>query len=227
MPFYLVGLSDGEYSIAYNSTDNAGNMEFTNNARLVLDNTAPTTTLVIGQPKYISDVTYVTRDTTFTLQATDAGSGVKITTYRIYNTTYNTGWQNYETPIKLISMTDGNYTVEYRSTDKVENTETTHTTRIAVFSWSYVFEDTNGRGTSLKINLANNFFQFTALARDFGVRKATFLQLFGKAIIISHRDNQLRLVTLALDTKLDYCYANAWDLQNGKGYLLIDKVGIE
>jgi hypothetical protein len=76
VPFYLTGLSDGEYSIDYYSIDNIGNVEPTNTATVILDNTPPTTTLTIGEPKYVSCITYVTPDTPFILEAEDAGAGV-------------------------------------------------------------------------------------------------------------------------------------------------------
>jgi hypothetical protein len=56
-------ISDGAYHIDYNSTDFAGNVELTNTVIVILDNTPPTTSLTIGEPKYISDITYVTPDT--------------------------------------------------------------------------------------------------------------------------------------------------------------------
>ena len=73
--------ADGTYCADYNSTDNAGNVEITNTAIVILDNTPPTTTLTIGEPKYISDSTYVTPDTQFTLEATDTASGIYSTAY--------------------------------------------------------------------------------------------------------------------------------------------------
>ena len=51
--------------------------------------------------------------------------------------------------------------------------------------------------------------------------------LYGRAIIINHCDKELRLITVAVDTKLDFCKAIAWDLQTGKQYFLIDKAGVE
>jgi len=96
-----------------------------------------------------------------------------------------------------------------------------------VFSWNYVFEDTDGRGTILKINIVLKFFEFIRPGMDYGIRKATFMQSCGRAIIINHNDKQLRLITVAVDTKLDFCIANAWDPQTRKCYLLIDKPGIE
>jgi uncharacterized repeat protein (TIGR01451 family) len=226
-PFYLTGLSDGEYSIDYYSTDNIGNTEPTNTATVILDNTPPTTTLTIGEPKYISDTTYVTPDTLFTLEATDTESGVHSTAYRIYNTTYNSGWLTYTVPFYLTSLTDGAYTIEYNSTDNAQNIEATHAINVTLFSWNYIYQDTYGRGTILKINLAHKFFQFIRPNKDYGIRKATYMHQCGRAIIISHCDKELRLNTVSVDTKLDFCYAMAWDLQTRKCYLLIDKAGIE
>ena len=226
-PFYLTGLTDGEYSIDYNSTDNAGNVEPTNTAMVILDNTPPTTTLTIGEPKYVSDKTYVTSDTPFTLEATDTGSGVFSIAYRIYNDAYDSGWQTYIAPFKLTSLADGTYTIEYNSTDNVKNVETSHTATFTLFLWNYIYQDTHGRGTTLKINLAHKFFQFITPDKDYGIRKATYMKQCGRAIIISHCDKELRLITVSVDTKIDFCYAIAWDLQTRKCYLLIDKAGIE
>ena len=226
-PFYLTGLSDGEYSIDYYSTDTIGNTELTNTAKVILDNTPATTTLTIGEPKYISDTTYVTPDTPFTLEATDTGSGVYSIAYRIYNATYDSGWQTYTVPFYLTSLTDGAYTIEYNSTDNVKNVETTHAINVTLFHWNYIYQDTYGRGTTLKINLAHKFFQFIRPGKDYGIRVATYMKQCGRAIIISHCDKQLRLNTVSVDTKLDFCVAIAWDLQTRKCYFLIDKVGIE
>jgi len=225
--FHLTGLADGEYFIDYNSTDVMGNTESTNTATVILDNTPPSTTLTIGEPKYISDKTYVTPDTPFTLETTDTSSGVYTTAYRIYSVTYNSGWQPYTPPFKLTSLTDGTYTIEYNSTDNVKNTETTHAINVTLFHWNYIYQDTYGRGTTLKINLAHKFFQFITPKKDYGIRKATYMKQCGRAIIIEHCDKQLRLITIAVDTKLDFCYAMAWDMQTRKCYLLIDKAGIE
>jgi uncharacterized repeat protein (TIGR01451 family) len=226
-PFYLTGLTDGEDSIDYYSTDNIGNIEPTNIATVILDNTPPSATLTIGEPKYVSDKTYVTPDTPFTLEATDTGSGVHSIAYRIHNAAYDSGWQTYTTPFKLTSLADGTYTIEYNSTDNDNNIETTHTINVTLFSWNYIYQDTYGRGTTLKINIAHKFLQFTTPDKDYGIRNATYMRLCGRAIIIQHCDSELRLITVAVDTKLDFCLATAWDMQTHKRYLLIDKPGIE
>jgi hypothetical protein len=225
--FHLTGIDDGEYSIDFYSVDNIGNIEPTTTQNVILDNTPPTTTPTIGDPKYVSGRTYVTPDTPFTLIATDTGSGVKLVTYRINSTGYDSGWLTYTKPFNMSSLGDGNYTISFNSTDNVENTETTHTTSVTLFHWNYIYQDTSGRGTTLKINLAHKFFQFIAPNKDYGIRNATYMRLCGRAIIINHCDKELRLITVAVDTKLDFCYAMAWDVKTCKRYLLIDKVGTE
>jgi hypothetical protein len=226
-PFYLTELSDGTYQIDYNSTDYAGNIEPSNALKIILDNTPPITTLTIGEPKYAYDITYVTPDTPFVLEAEDAGAGVNATNYRIYNSTYDSGWMTYTGPFNLISLADGIYTIEYYTIDNVQNAEAAHAINVTLFSWSYVFEDTYGRGTILKINLAHKFFQFITPDKDYGIRKATYMRQCGRAIIIHYYDDELRLITTAVDTKLDFCVAIAWDQQTGKRYFLIDKAGKE
>jgi len=227
-PFYLTGLSDGTYYIDYNSTDYAGNMEPTNTVTVILDNTPPTTTLNIGEPKYVTDITYVTSQTLFTLEAYDnAGSGIYSIAYRIYNDSHDSRWLPYTEPFYLAGLADGAYTIEFNSTDNLGNKEPTNSIQVTLFSWNYIFEDTYGRGTTLKINTKHKFFQFITPKKDFGIRNATYMRQCGRAIIIKHYDSELRLNTIAVDTKLDFCIAIAWDLQARKCYILIDKPGIE
>jgi hypothetical protein len=141
-PFYLTGLSDGPYQIDYNSTDYSGNVESTNMVTVFLDNTPPTTSLTIGEPKYISDTTYVTPDTPFTLEADDKeGSGVYSIAYRIYNGAYDSGWQPYTASFHLTVLADGVYTIEFNSTDNVGNVENTSCLNVTV-----VGPDINGDG---------------------------------------------------------------------------------
>lgn len=96
--------------------------------------------------------------------------------------------------------------------------------------WEYIFEDTFGRGTILKISTKCHFFQFIAPSKDYGIRKATYMLQYGweyQLIIIDHYDSELRLVTVTVNTKLDLCKAVAWDQQTGKLYILYDVPGIE
>jgi parallel beta-helix repeat protein len=195
---------------------------------LPIDETSPTTALTIGEPKYISDTTYVTTDTPFTLEANDnTGSGVCSIAYRIYNDSYNSGWLTYTESFYLIGLADGVYTIEFNSTDNLGNIEATKSIQVTLFSWNYIFTDSYGRGTTLKINLAHKFFQFITPDKDYGIRKATYMYVYKRTIIILHKDNELNLATVSVDTQLDFCIVYAKDRQTGKIYWLIDKTGTE
>ncbi|MEM2954134.1 MAG: PKD domain-containing protein, partial [Candidatus Bathyarchaeia archaeon] len=195
----------------------------------LIDNIPPKTTLIIGEPKYVTDTIYVTPDTPFSLNATDnlGGTGVALTAYKIRNATYDSGWLTYTVPFCLTGLVDGIYTINYNSTDKAGNVEPSNTINVTLFSWNYVFTDSYGRGTTLKINLAHQLFQFITPDKDYGIREATYMRQCGRTIIIKHCDDELRLITAAVDTKLDFCVAIAWDQQTSKRYFLIDKVGNE
>jgi squalene-hopene/tetraprenyl-beta-curcumene cyclase len=189
----------------------------------------PTTRLSIGEPKYVTDTIYVTPDTPFFLDATDnpGGSGVALTAYKIRNATYDSGWLTYTEPFYLTELIDGVYAIDYNSTDNANNVEPTNTINVTLFSWNYVFTDSYGRETTLKINTEHHFFQFITPDKDYGIRRATYMRQCGRAIIIQHCDKELRLITVAVDTKLDFCIAIAWDRQTHKQYFLIDKAGTE
>lgn len=96
-----------------------------------------------------------------------------------------------------------------------------------LYVWQYIFQDSYGRGTTLKINTAHKFFKFVTPDMDYGIRNAAYMRVWGRAVIIRHYDSELRLITTAVDSKLDLCIAVAWDVQTSKRYYLIDKAGIE
>lgn len=139
-PFNLTGLADGTYHIDYNSTDNAGNVEPTHTVTVILDNTPPTTTLTIGEPKYGIDPTYVSTTTSLTLEATDAMSGVDYIEYKIDSA----AWITYSAPFNVSDF--GSHTVHYRSIDLVGNVEGTQTVWIVVNATSLTYSgDTTGQ----------------------------------------------------------------------------------
>jgi len=92
------------------------------------------------------------------------------------------------------------------------------------FSWNHVFEDTCGRGTTLKINIPHKFFQFITPDRDYEITKATYMQELGT---ILHKDSELILIAWPVNIRRDFCIAWAKDPQTGKCYLLFDKPGME
>jgi hypothetical protein len=191
----------------------------------VIDDTPPTTQLIIGEPKCVAPTrTYVTKDSSFTLTADDGtGSGVAETAYRIFNSTYNSGWTHYATPFNLTSLSDGSYTLAFNSTDNAGNIETTNTISVTLFSWTFVFRDSDGRGTTLKINTQCKLFQFIAPAKDFGVKHDPNMKVLNNYITICYQDNQMSLVAAAVHKYIDSCVATAYDKQTHKFYLLIDQ----
>ncbi|MFQ6127112.1 MAG: OmpL47-type beta-barrel domain-containing protein, partial [Candidatus Heimdallarchaeota archaeon] len=252
-PFTLVG-PDGTYNLDYNSTDTAGNIELTNTIKVILDTapskdtTPPITTLNIGEPKYVTDITYITPKTPFTLEIEDdADLSDYSTVYRIYPGTDDTGtgWILYTAPFHLTSLTDGTYTIEFYSKDHVGNMETPQSIQVTLFSWNYVFTDSYGRGTILKINTEYEFFQFITPHKDYRIRKATIMRervyyqivikrhnrnirikrIIHHTIYIKYKDNELCLTAL-VNPKRDFCVVIAWEIQVKKPYILKDKPGI-
>lgn len=45
------------------------------------------------------------------------------------------------------------------------------------------------------------------------------------SIFIWHKDEEIKLVTIAIDTHIDFCFAYAKDLRICNCYLLVDKPG--
>jgi hypothetical protein len=121
----------------------------------VKDATPPTTTLAIGEPKHISDRTYVTPDTPFSLQAEDAGSGVATTAYQICSSTYKSDWLIYTGPFSLSSLMYGNCTIAFNSTDNAGNVE-----NMNYINLTLVGPDINGDGKVdvLDVIMASNAF---------------------------------------------------------------------
>lgn len=98
------------------------------------DTTAPVTTLTVGSPQYTDGLgnIYVTSATSLTVDATDdggTGSGVALTGYKVYDTSYDSGWITGSPPIsfQIGGLDDGLYYIDYNSTDNAGNVESTNT----------------------------------------------------------------------------------------------------
>jgi len=194
-----------------------------------IDTIPPNTTLILSGPNMEKDnITYITRDTIFTLNATDNVPSGITTAFMIFNDLgYTTGWIRYNGSANLPPLVDGSYTFAYRSIDESGNVEQAKEVRIRLFSWNFIFVDTLGRGTSLKVNIEHGLFQFVAPGADYGLRNATHMFTHGNVIRINHDDGQLCIIAVAVGGKLDVCIASAYDRRTDNRYLLVDKAGVE
>lgn len=104
----------------------------------------------------------------------------------------------------------------------IESTETEE-----FYVWQYVFEDSYGRGTTLKINTEHKFFKFIAPDKEFSIKEPCKMKVYNHAIILWHKDDEIKIFAVSVDTKIDFCFAYAKDMETGKRYFLIDKPGIE
>jgi hypothetical protein len=104
---------DGEYTVNYRSTDEAGNIEATQTTSFKIDTTAPVVTAVLPSPGANG---WYNTEVPISFEATDNLSGVSTIEYRI-----NGGaWRTYTGSFTAIH--DGVCTIEYRSTDDAGNT---------------------------------------------------------------------------------------------------------
>jgi hypothetical protein len=106
------------------------NVEPTNTTHTVtVDATPPVTSLELSHPNYETVSTiYVSRNTTFTLIATDDISGVD----KIYYKVDSESWKQYAEPFTLESLPDGAYTIYFYSVDKLGHEEATRSFNLTI-----------------------------------------------------------------------------------------------
>ncbi|MEA3495949.1 MAG: hypothetical protein U9R42_07935 [Bacteroidota bacterium] len=105
-----------EYILKYYAADNVGNAEKPSTRKYTVDLTSPTSKHSVSQPK-LDDI--ISPKAKITLSFSDALSGVRKTNYYFDNRSH----LNYYRPISLYSLSDGNHTLTYFSTDNVKNVE--------------------------------------------------------------------------------------------------------
>ena len=136
--------------------------------------------------------------------------------------------ENYDLMISFLSLVHADQT---QFTAEIAQGET-HDYPIGISStgeiviWEYTFKDTR-RDTVLKISTDDKYFQFIAPAKEFPIKEAHKMKVCRHSILIWHRDDEIELVTIAINTRIDFCFAYAKDMQTRDRYLLIDKPGIE
>ncbi len=114
----------GTTKVDYRSVDNAGNVETTQSLTVKIDKTAPVTTAKVTGTEGTNG--WYTSDVNVTLSATDEGTGVKSTEYKV-----NGGqWTAYSQAISL--TTAGTTQVDFRSTDHAGNVEATQSLTVKI-----------------------------------------------------------------------------------------------
>ncbi len=110
---------DGEHQVEYRSTDQAGNREAARSARVRIDARPPETTLSGADDAWHAE------DVALTLTASDAGSGVAATEYRVDGGPWTEG-------SAFTVSGDGEHQVEYRSIDQAGNREAARSARVRI-----------------------------------------------------------------------------------------------
>jgi hypothetical protein len=120
-------------TVRYASSDNAGNQEAPHAQQIQVaaatDTTAPTTTISCDSATCLSGW-YTKATVTVRLSATDAGSGVRVTSYTTDGTNPNTSATaaTYTAPFAVTQTT----TVKFASTDNAGNKETVRSKQIRI-----------------------------------------------------------------------------------------------
>ena len=224
-PFNLIGLADGEHTIGFRSVDNGSNVETELLFTVVIDNTAPVTTISIGDPKYRSEALYVTGATEFTLAATDNLSGVAKTEYRI-----DGGSGVAYAPFSLTGLPDGEHLIEFSSVDKILNVEETQAVTVVV--------DNTPPATSIVLNHQSYIDgEVLLVSRDTEITLNAFDQLSGVAITLyrfddsaiwSPYDGNFRLTDLAYGVhSLHYRSIDNVSNREEEKSVIITLVGVE
>ncbi|HYH71960.1 MAG TPA: ThuA domain-containing protein [Nocardioides sp.] len=125
--------SAGDHTVRFRSTDVAGNVEEEQSLTITVDGppadtTAPVTTVRTDPGSPDGSAGWFTTAPKVTLSATDAGSGVARTEYRIGNG----AWTAYTAPFTVTAQ--GRQVLEVRSVDEAGNVETAQSKDVAVDS---------------------------------------------------------------------------------------------
>ncbi|MDD3626713.1 MAG: hypothetical protein PHV06_05290 [bacterium] len=118
-PVNITG-DDGMYKLFFRSIDNSGNTEIQKQAKIYLDNTAPVSNLIIGEPKY-KDLffTFISSETDLEIYSKDTGSGVSRRFYSISGSEYFEVSDTFTIPDNY----EGAVNISYYSADFLDNSE--------------------------------------------------------------------------------------------------------
>ena len=133
--------NDGVHTIVYRSIDAVGNVEAEKTARVRIDTTAPVTS--DDAPAGWSN-----GPVTVTLSATDTGSGVATTEYRVNGAAAWTAGTTVTIAAPADHSNDGAHTITYRSTDSLGHVEAEKTATVRIDTTAPVTSDDAPTGWS-------------------------------------------------------------------------------
>ncbi len=109
---------EGKHVIAFAASDYVGNLALAKTQQLIMDATTPVSRLSLTGPVFVNrDTTFINSKTRFSIQASDAGSGIQEIAY----TLDNSAPVQYTEP--YVVNNEGFHTVKYHATDRVNNAE--------------------------------------------------------------------------------------------------------
>jgi len=115
-PLFITG-SDGIYEFGFYGVDRVLNQEPETVLVLYLDNTPPVTRYEIGEPRYVSDRTYINSYTPITFKVFDEGVGIDSAWYRV-----DGGLRNYyRDSVRFTIGEHGLHLIEYGARDSLNN----------------------------------------------------------------------------------------------------------
>ncbi|MDE2141735.1 MAG: hypothetical protein KGJ84_04920 [Elusimicrobia bacterium] len=120
-------LAEGSHAISYQSQDNVGHLEVARSTTVLVDVTAPKTTVSIGLPLFVAanGVNYITPTTPVTFSAVDPTvSGVASGVDRVEVNIDGAGFVAYGA---ALTFAEGRHTVLFRAIDRVGNVEAAQT----------------------------------------------------------------------------------------------------
>lgn len=116
----------GTHSVKYDATDNVQNLSPNKYVNVYMDNVNPMTGIKYGRPQFFArDTLFVTKNTPIKLFANDYESGVQKTEYQVDGN----GYQNYS---EFTIPNDGYHTINFKTTDNVNNVESEKTSNVFV-----------------------------------------------------------------------------------------------
>jgi len=161
-------VTDGNYQIDYNSIDTVGNVEVTNTIWTALDANPPTTTSA-----GYTDYAWTADSVTVTLTCNDGtGIGCDSTQYRLDENPSSTismgAWQAYTVPFDI--TTDGNWAIDFNSTDTLGNTETPNREHILVSNPQFISDGLFWKHNNLDANFSFQLDENTWFYADWNIQ---------------------------------------------------------